>query len=137
MDTWKRIRSSLADEPRLAVAVAPAVIAAARAWKTVQHAREETVHVGRTSVTLRHDDRYRGYVLLALAGGAVLGDAASLLLAPRKGSEARSRLRTLVGRPWPKLDRIPVAFQAARTAAESAFHRVLTSDPIPPTRVAF
>lgn len=113
MSAWKQIRTSLAHEARLAMTVAPAIVAAARAFQAAHGGRSETLHLGRSSVTVRHDDRYRGYVTLALIGGAVLGSAAALLL--------------------PRLDRVPEALRAARHAATSAFHDTLENVARTPT----
>jgi len=106
----------------MAAKIAPAVLAAARAFQSAQDARTETLYLGRTSVTVRHDDRYRAYVTLALLGGATLGGAATLLLAPRSGAETRARVGARADRWWPQLDRIPRALRAARNAATGAFH---------------
>lgn len=121
MSAWTRIRPTLARQARMAVQIAPAILAAARAVQAAHRGDHDTLHLGRTSITLSHDDRYRGYVALALLGGAVLGGAATLLTAPRAGAETRSRFRDRIERWWPPLDRVPRAWTAARHAATSAF----------------
>lgn len=64
-------------------------------------------------------------VLLAFVGGAAAGAVAALLAAPRSGAETRERLRRMASGPREKLSQLPEALQAAKAAAEEAFHAAL------------
>jgi len=116
------------EEARFAVAVAPAVIAAARAWKDTHGAKAQSLSLGRTTVSVQHEGRHRGHVWFALAGGVILGAATALLLAPRAGAENRAQVTKLVRR-WPRFTRIPEAMRAARTAAHEAFGAAIAAEP--------
>lgn len=58
---------------------------------------------------------------LALLGGAVVGAAVALLLAPKSGRELRSRMKELALRSKERASRIPEAFGEATDAAREAF----------------
>ena len=58
---------------------------------------------------------------LALLGGAAIGAAVALLLAPRSGRELRSRMKELALSSKEKASRIPKAFGEATDAAREAF----------------
>lgn len=126
MTFWKRLRSTLADEARLASAVLPAVMAAANTFQALRGAQNRRrLQLGRTTFSIEHDDRYRAYVLLALAGGAALGVAGALLFSPHDADTSKE----VDEEPsWSRVSRIPAALKAARSAAQHAFHRALADD---------
>ncbi len=130
MSPWKWIQSNLAEEARLASALVPAAMAAARTFHSARNAQSQRLNLGRTTFSIEHDDRYRGYVLLALAGGAVLGAAGALFFAPQSGEATREQL---ANEAWARLRRIPTALTAARDAAQRAFHHALVDEPVPPS----
>jgi len=66
-----------------------------------------------------------GQVLIAAAGGALIGAVVALLLAPRTGAELRSKIKDLAATSKEKMNRAPKAFGEATDAAADAFVRTL------------
>jgi gas vesicle protein len=64
-------------------------------------------------------------LLLAFAGGALLGGLAGLLLAPRAGAVTRRRLADAVDQTGDMAARVPQAINAASLAAQDAFSAAL------------
>jgi gas vesicle protein len=64
-------------------------------------------------------------MLLAFLGGAVVGSAVAMLLAPRSGPETRRRIVELAEQGKDKAGRVPVAVREARHAAVTAFAEAL------------
>jgi gas vesicle protein len=62
-----------------------------------------------------------GHLVLAVAGGVLVGAAVALLLAPKTGRELRSRLKELAVNSKEKAGRVPKAFGDATDAAREAF----------------
>ena len=62
-----------------------------------------------------------GHLLLAIAGGALVGGAVVLWLAPKTRRELRSQLEDLAARSKEKATRVPKAFSEATDAAREAF----------------
>ena len=62
-----------------------------------------------------------GQLALALLGGAVVGAAVALLLAPRSGQELRARMRALALSFKEEASRVPNAVREAKEAAREAF----------------
>jgi gas vesicle protein len=62
-----------------------------------------------------------GHLLLAIAGGALVGGAAVLWLAPKTRRELRSQLEDLAARSKEKATRVPKPFTDATDAAREAF----------------
>lgn len=60
-------------------------------------------------------------MLIAVLGGAAVGAAATLLLAPRSGRETRERLSEFVNNSKDKARHLPPAVKAGATAARKAF----------------
>ena len=60
-------------------------------------------------------------MLIAVLGGAAVGAAATLLLAPRSGPETRKQLTEFVNDGKDKARHFPPAMKAASTAARKAF----------------
>ena len=116
MTTWNTLRKSVLHQGRLALAFAPATIAAARAWQRAQHGEPQTFHVGSTSVTVLRDDRHAGPAIVAFVGGALLGAAATLWA-------TKPLARPL--NPRERMDRLAHALRAAREAARAAFDHAL------------
>jgi gas vesicle protein len=64
-------------------------------------------------------------LLLAFLGGAVVGGAAAMLLAPRSGAETRRKIADLAEQGKGKAERVPVAVREARHAATAAFAQAM------------
>jgi gas vesicle protein len=64
-------------------------------------------------------------LFLAFAGGALVGGAAALLLAPRSGVETRRRITGAVHDAKGVTSRVPQAIREASSAAQAAFAAVL------------
>jgi gas vesicle protein len=64
---------------------------------------------------------------LAFAGGALLGGAVAVLLAPRSGAETRRRLAGVADGGNDFMVRLPEALREASEAAQAAFSEVLKS----------
>jgi gas vesicle protein len=62
-----------------------------------------------------------GQLVIAAAGGAVVGAVVALLLAPKTGRELRTRLKELAAQSKKKATRVPTAFGDATDAARDAF----------------
>lgn len=60
-------------------------------------------------------------MLLSFVGGAVIGGAAALLLAPGSGAESRRRLTGAVDGARELAERLPQAVREASGAAQGAF----------------
>ena len=60
-------------------------------------------------------------LLLAIAGGALVGGVMVLLLVPKTRRELRSQLEELAARSKEKVSRVPKAFSEATDAAREAF----------------
>jgi gas vesicle protein len=60
-------------------------------------------------------------MVLAFLGGAAIGGAAALLLAPSSGSETRKRIAGAVGDARDVAEQLPQAVRAASGAAQGAF----------------
>jgi len=60
-------------------------------------------------------------LLLAIAGGALVGGVMVLLLVPKTRRELRSQLEELAARSKEKASRVPKAFSEATDAAREAF----------------
>jgi hypothetical protein len=134
--------STLVYQARRAAKIAPVVLVAVRAFRSARHRGSETLPSDRSSIagshdgsstTMRHEHRHTGIVTLALVGGAVLGGAAALLLAPRSGAESRARVVEQVEQRWPQLDRVPAALRAARDAVRGVLRNAFVSAPTPAT----
>jgi|RifCSP16_1_1023843.scaffolds.fasta_scaffold123247_1 gas vesicle protein len=70
--------------------------------------------------------RNGGLVLfLAFVGGALVGGAAAVLLAPRSGPEMRRRISGAVHDTKEAASRIPQAIREASSAAQAAFAAAL------------
>jgi hypothetical protein len=122
MSSWSKLRKSFVHQGRLALAFAPATIAAARAWQRAQSGEPQTFHVGRTSVTVLHDNRHAGHAVAAFVGGALLGATAMLWTAKP------SRLARPAQNARERIERLPHALRAAREAARAAFERALSGE---------
>jgi hypothetical protein len=70
-------------------------------------------------------------VLLAFLGGAAVGAAAALLLAPRSGAETRRRLAGKTGEAGEALSRGARVAREAALAAQSAFKAALAGSDEP------
>jgi len=64
-------------------------------------------------------------LFLAFVGGALVGGAAAVLLAPRSGAETRRRIGGAVGDAKEFAARMPQAVRAATSAAQAAFAAAL------------
>ena len=62
-----------------------------------------------------------GQLLIAAAGGAVIGAVVALLLTPKTGAELRSKIKDLAATSKEKLSRVPKTFGDATDAARDAF----------------
>jgi gas vesicle protein len=60
-------------------------------------------------------------LLLAFAGGALIGGAAAVLWAPRSGKETRRRVAEAIDDGRGMASRVPQAFRDATGAAKEAF----------------
>ena len=60
-------------------------------------------------------------LFLAFAGGALVGGAAALLLAPRSGAETRRRISGAAHDTKEAATRMPQAIREATSAAQAAF----------------
>ncbi len=59
-----------------------------------------------------------GHIFLAALGGAVVGAAAALLLAPKSGRETRQQLNEYLDTAKEKVSRVPEALKSAGLAAK-------------------
>jgi gas vesicle protein len=66
-----------------------------------------------------------GHLVLAVAGGALVGAVVALLLTPKSGRELRSRMRELSSQAREKAARVPPAFGEATDVAREAFASAL------------
>lgn len=64
-------------------------------------------------------------LLLAFLGGAVVGGAVAMLLAPRSGPEIRRKIAEMAEQGKGKAERVPVAVREARHAAATAFAQAM------------
>ena len=62
-----------------------------------------------------------GHLFLAFVGGAAVGAATALLLAPQDGARSRSWVRDLFNLSRDRAGKVPKAFQDAADAAKEAF----------------
>ncbi len=73
-------------------------------------------------MTQTEQPRNGGLMLfLAFAGGALVGGAAALLLAPRSGEETRRRITGAANDTKEVASRVPQAIRKASSAAQAAF----------------
>lgn len=67
-------------------------------------------------------------MLAAFLGGALAGTVATMLLAPRSGTETRRRIADAANRSKEKMERLGTAAREATTAARTAFTEALNEE---------